>query len=396
MSVSRSLSVFLLLVAGLLPFPARAAEPFRYPEGKCGKGELRYVNTVPVLTVEGTPDEIGRQVGTLAVRPATRLLAYPKDFLKAFGLELAWPLFVRAGKGLLKQFPADHLAEMEALVKAAGADWDTVVAANTMFDIKKFIACSVLMVEADRSASGTLLFGRNLDYPSLGYVQEYSLVTVYRPAGKHAFVSVGFPGLVGCLSGMNDAGLSLAVLEVFAVKDGTEKYNSAGIPYGLCYRRLLEECTTIDEAEKLLRSMPRITTTNLAVCDRQGAAVLEVTPRHVVRRRAEKCVCPCTNHFVTAELRPERQPDLYHTMERYQALDRMCRQKTKLDIEDVHQALDDANQGRATLQTMIFEPERLRLYLGIGKCPSSRLPLRRLDLARLLQHETPTAQQVPR
>src|SRR5438552_3131540 len=46
--------------------------PFRYPEGKHGKGELRYVHGLPVLTVAGTPEEIGEQVGVLALRPARR------------------------------------------------------------------------------------------------------------------------------------------------------------------------------------------------------------------------------------------------------------------------------------------------------------------------------------
>ena len=89
-----------------------------------------------------------------------------------------------------------------------------------MFDLKKSLACCRAADRPNRSATGNVLFGRNLDYPSLGYAHEYSLVTVYRPTGKHAFASIGFPGLVGCLSGMNDAGLSLGVLEIYAVKRG--------------------------------------------------------------------------------------------------------------------------------------------------------------------------------
>jgi hypothetical protein len=379
--------VVAVLLSGLVPGRSGAAEPFRYPERRLGKGELRYLSGVPVLTVEGGPEEIGRQVGVLGVKPATRLLGYPKDFLKAFGLEVTWPLFVQAGRGMLAQFPPDHLKEMEGMIAASGTDRDTVVAANTMFDIKKFIACSTLLVEAERSTTGGPLLGRNLDYPSLGYVQKYSLVTIYRPAGKHAFVSVGFPGVVGCLSGMNDAGLTVAVLEVFAVKDGAEKYDRAGTPYALCYRRLLEECATVDESEKLLRSMKRVTTTNLAICDRNGGTVFEVTPRHVVRRPAEHSVCPCTNHYLTRDLKPDVQPDLYRTLERYRVLENLCRDRRQLGIEDVHCGLDAANLGEATLQTMVFEPARLRLYLAIGACPSSALPLRRLELTPLLRKD---------
>ncbi len=159
---------------------------------------------------------------------------------------------------------------------------------NTFFDLKNTFECSALMVEASRSATGGVLFGRNLDYPSMGYIHEHTLVTVYRPTGKHAFVSVGFPGLVGVLSGMNDAGLCLAVLEVYDAKDGEPRFDGQGVPYALCHRRLLEECTTIAEAKKLLESMPRTSLLNLAVADRTGTAVFEVTPKqvvHAVRRR---------------------------------------------------------------------------------------------------------------
>ena len=61
------------LLFGLVPWlgtgQAAGAEPFRYPEARFGKGELRYVNGLPVLTVAGTPEEMGEQVGKLAALP---------------------------------------------------------------------------------------------------------------------------------------------------------------------------------------------------------------------------------------------------------------------------------------------------------------------------------------
>jgi hypothetical protein len=378
-------AIALILSAVLVPTASRAAEPFRYPDQKHGRGELRHINGLPVLVVQGTPKEIGEQVAILGVKPAARLLDYPKDFLNRVYLGWTWPALVRQGKAMLKQFPPDHLAEMEAIATASGFDRDYVVAANTMFDIKKLFACSSITIDANRSATNGPLFGRNLDFPSFGYLQDYSLVTIYRPTGKHAFVSVGFPGVVGCLSGMNDAGLALAVLEVYAVKDGEARFDPSGTPYGLCYRRLLEECTTVAEAEQLLRKMKRVTMTNLAICDRSGGAVLEVTPKHVARRAPDGNICACTNHFCSADLKPAKLEDLFDTMERYESLQKICRRKPKLDLADVQEGLHAVNQREHTLQTMIFEPAALRLHLAFGKCPSSALPVKRLDLAPLFR-----------
>ena len=230
-----------------------------------------------------------------------------------------------------------------------------------------------------------MLFGRNLDYPSLGYIHEHTLVTVYRPTGKHAFASVGFPGLVGVLSGMNDAGLTLAVLEVYDARDGEPHFDPKGVPYALCNRRLLEECTTIAEAKKLLESMPRTTLLNLAVADRTGAAVLEVTPRHVALRPAERGVCTCTNHFCTEAVRPTEEIDLFNSGTRLETLDKVRDGKDKLGVEDLHKQLHAVSQGAETLQTMVFDTKDLRLYLAFGKRPASEGELHALDLGPLFQ-----------
>ncbi len=215
-------------------------------------------------------------------------------------------------------------------------------------------------------------------------------MTVYRPRGKRAFVSVGLPGMVGCLSGMNDAGLALAVHEVFFAADGSKWLNLKAMPYAMCFRRILEECTTIGEAEKLLRSVPRSTMLNLAVCDRHGIAVLEITPKSVVLRRGRDGVCACTNLFRSKELA------VWTWSRRYDVLIQAAAMKT-IGLDDVARKLDAANQGKMTMQTMIFEPGPLTLHLSLGPPPSSKQPLRELALKPLFEieqaHKEPTSRE---
>jgi hypothetical protein len=373
----RPLLPLFLAFALLAPAWIRAAEPFRYPEGKHGKGELKYIHGMPVLQLEGKPAEIGEQMAILTAKPAGKLLNYPKDFLKHIKLEFAWPLIVNMGKSLLPHFPPDHLQELESGVKATNLDRDMFIAANTMFDIKKVLGCSTLIVEPQRSATKGILFGRNLDFPTLGYLNEYSLVIVCRPEGKHAFAAVGFPGCIGVLSGMNDAGLTLAVLEVYSAGDNSVKFDAEGTPYALCFRRLLEECATVDEALKLLKSMKRTTRLNLAICDPKGGAVFEITPKTVAVRRSENGICPCTNHFCTKELGTATRCWRYPLLEKSKEME-------KLAVADVAKKLDEVHQGDLTLQTMVFEPAALKLHLAIGKTPTSALPLKTLELAEML------------
>jgi hypothetical protein len=364
----------------LVPAGARAAEPFRYPQARYGKGELKYINGLPVLTVEGTPEEIGEQAIVLTRRAGLRLFGYPLVFLKARGAEQEWPALIAAGTAMLPQFPPDHRRELEAAARASLLGRNLLVAVNTMFDIKKVSACSALIVEPGRSATKGPLFGRTLDIAPLDILHEYSLVTVYRPAGKRAFVAIGFPGLIGCLSGMNDAGLSLATLEVHASRDGTAQPDLSGTPYALCFRRVLEECATVEEAELLLRSMRRTTLVNLAICDTRRGAVFEITPKQVIVRRSVEEVCACTNHFRAPELATSTR------CARYAILDQ-SRELARLDLADLVKKLRAVSQGELTLQTMIFEPAALRLHLALGRGPTSERPLQVLELAPLFKGE---------
>ncbi len=376
----------LLVLAGALGKAAEMARPalpavsFPYREARYGPAELKYIEGLPVLFVEGSPAEIGQQSAALVAGQARQLVDYPRLLLAKIGLGEKFPALVAAGQRLLPQFPPDHRAELEAFARTAGLDRDLLVGVNTMVDAYPGgLGCSSLLVEASRSKAGGPLFGRNLDFYSLGILQKYSLVVVCRPNGKRAFCAVGFPGMVGCLSGMNDAGLALAVHEVLLAGDGASLFDSRGVPYTLLLRRILEECRTVDEAERLVRATPRTTLFNLALCDRQQARVLEVTPRTVAARHPERGLLACTNHFRSPELRTP-----FRFSWRYAAL-WDSQEQARLGVADIARKLHEVSQGPMTLQTMVFDPAAMRLHVSIGASPASALPLRALDVGPLVQ-----------
>ena len=110
--------LLLSLCAGLVLLYAITvcrAEPFRFPEKRHGKGELRYLNKIPVLTVEGTPEEIGEQVGVLALRPAARVLDYPRGLLDQFSAGGLWGLAIKQGKAMVDRVLAADPKYPEAL-----------------------------------------------------------------------------------------------------------------------------------------------------------------------------------------------------------------------------------------------------------------------------------------
>lgn len=338
---------------------------------------MKYINDLPVLIVSGTPAEIGRQKGILLAEVVKKVADYPRRLLDRSENKDQLDKYKKMCESLVPQLPEDHREELRAASTHLGIDRELGLLANMLPDIYRGgFACSSLIVEGDRSKTGGPLFGRNLDFYTLGILDKFSLVTVHRPKGKHAFVTVGFPGMFGCVSGMNDAGLALAVHEVFLSRDGAPLFNPKGVPYTFSFRRVLEECKSVEEAEKMLRATERTTILSLALCDTKQGKVLEMTPRTVVDRHSIDSVCACTNHFRTNELAVFALCTRYPKLAQSRALGR-------LGIPEIATKLHQVHIGRLTVQTMIFEPSELKLHLAIGSCPSSALPLKLLELKPL-------------
>jgi isopenicillin-N N-acyltransferase-like protein len=364
-----------LFIALCVSVPAGADER-RLPEGKSGKGELKYVNGVPLLTLEGTPEEIGTQFGELALKPAKKpLIGRVDSYMKQIGWEKQFPTMLALTPIVFTTFPKHNQQELSTAAKVADVDRKLLTALNVIPDLAKLGGCSTLVVEPGRSTTGGPLFGRNLDWPPFEELPEYTLVAVFRPKEKHAFAAITLPVLLGALSGMNDAGLSLAVNEISASKDGSVSRNLSGTPMLFLFRKILEECTTVEEAEKVLKAHDRTTWFCLTVCDKKGGCVFEVTPKNVVRRTGDKEVCCCTNHFRTDDLRVNDK------CRRYVKLEAVQKAGDKLGVDDVAKALDSVHQGPATIQSMVFEPAERVLHLsyGGGKSATAK-PLTKVEL----------------
>lgn len=396
------------------PAPKPGAEPFRYNEGEHGKGKLTYVSGVPVLILEGSPEQMGEQTGVLAVRQSKPLYNFPRDYfrrectttlrgafpklaedkIQAMEAEVLWPKFQKVALKLEPNFPKAHLAELKALIKAGQLDREQLVASNGMFDLghvpqsELLGGCSSVIIPAQHSATNGLLFGRNLDFSHYGYLHRYSLLMVYRSNDpkRHSFASAGFPGFVGCFTGMNDAGLTIASHEVVE-PDTTTLFNPKGVPFAMAYRRVLEECATIGDAVKLLDGMDRASVTSLVVADATGGAVIEVTPDTITVRRFKDQPGVCTNHFCTQK--NPKQTDKFDTLTRFDTLSKSVavKQADVLSIGDVKTRLHavrlmDDRKSDLTIQTFVFEPAERKVHLRFadGNGPATGGELTTLDL----------------
>jgi hypothetical protein len=268
----------------------------------------------------------------------------------------------------------EHRAETEALAQAVGVNHYDVVLAQCLLDLTPFTSCSTIALPASASPDGVARFGRNLDFPSLGILDKHSSLLIYHPAGRNQFAAIGWPGMIGVVSGMNEYGLSLACMEVpRPVRLAT------AMPYTLLYRAILEQCRTVDEAIDLLQRTPRQSANNLMLMDAAGnRAVAEIRIDGVaVRRGPPGAALISTNH------QRGQDQDTAGYCWRYDALHaESARQFGSLDapaIEKMLRHVVQGNEGDMTLQSMVFEPANRVIYLASGSDAPERT-FERIDL----------------
>ena len=102
--------------------------------------------------------------------------------------------------------------------------------------------------------------------------------------------------------GVNDAGLGVMLNMLHHSADEQVGEPRIGFPVHVLLRTLLEDCTSVDEARDLVRSLSFSASSALTVVDRGGdAASFETFPEGVGEVKPEAGLLVRTNHFVSAE-----------------------------------------------------------------------------------------------
>lgn len=290
------------------------ADAVRLGETKVsGGGSLRFYKTpcgiLPVASLRGTPDEMGRQYGALLgpqiKRNATRLV----KIFEAAGLPefVVFNILDNAWARMKPHTPERYLDEMSGIAEGATsagveltvADIERIVAA-TNFDLYKReerafefldgeavaalqnlsqqrpMSCTMFAAWGSRTVDGKMFAIRNLDWMSQTGMHEDRLITVYRPEKGNALATIGYAGVIGCLAGMNAKGLSLSEVGAFSAREELD-----GTPWTLMARALLEEASCLEDAVRLIEGAQHTIGYNYLIADgdpaRFGSA--EFNPR---------------------------------------------------------------------------------------------------------------------
>lgn len=264
------------------------------------------------LSVQGDPAERGVAFGKLAedllhyqeevfvdqirqIIPSDSYLKFLRFFLILFNRNLG------------EYIPEEYRAEIYGISLSCSHEYDAIgtpyerqLNYHAAHDIGHamqdymLVGCSSFGVWGDESADSTLLVGRNFDFYVGDDFARNKLVSFYQPSTGYRFASVGWAGMTGVLSGMNEMGLTLTIN---AAKSTMPV--SAAMPISLLAREILQYASTIEEAYAIAQKRKTFVAESLLIGSAKDgkAAIIEKSTDKIALFYSGTNRIICTNHY---------------------------------------------------------------------------------------------------
>ena len=380
----RLVSFFCVMVALLIP----AADGSRDIHG-----DLQEVNSVRILHLWGTPSEMGYAHGYLMGSAIVKLASeYMFTIVTPENYEtVVLPVF-----RIWLQVPAPYLEEIESMMTGivdSGADIfvselnrnltvEDLAVANCIVDLWGFYkgktvnACSSICGFGDATLNdpdipGSTIVCRDMDW---GDTNDYllgrlSMIIAFEPSdpSRQAWFSVGWPGFVACLSGMNTAGTGATLnMGNYDVVPGIAFHKT---PIGFQLREGLESAdadgdgiNTINDIGSVLSGQQQIPSTIIHTFGPGLDPSLPFPPSQVIESNYDGLAIrfpsddPVLSDFFIAATNHHRV--LYDPVScwRYALIQQLVSEDYKMDTPEAW-TIETEVSVQTTVQTMIFRPD---------------------------------------
>jgi hypothetical protein len=264
----------------------------------------------------------------------------------------------------------------------------------------RFVAHSLAAIVDQQASPGHVWLARTFALPGLddGGDAELPVVSIVHPDGRVAYAAVGWPGLLGVVTGVNANGIAVLV---DPARTAEVRPTRAARPVAMLARAVLEQADSLDTAVKLIEGTPTLGAAVFVVVD--GAtgkrAIVERTPVKAVVERSPRSPAVgdvLTTNALAQDPDNDRARRLLESQVRVDRAARLARGplpdvaavaallRDQRGVDDTPRplghrgAIDD---GRA-VQTAILDPTTLELWVAD---PRAGGRLRGFDLRRELR-----------
>ena len=243
------------------------------------------------------------------------------------------------------------------------------------------VGCSSFATWGTQSADSSLLIGRNFDFYVGDAFAENKQVAFYTPDQGYKFASVGWPGMIGVLSGMDETGLTVTIN---AAKSAVP--TGSATPISILTREILQYASTIDEAFAIAKKRKTFVSESILIGSAKDgkAAIIEKSPeKTVLFKGKESDRLISTNHYQSEEFsKDERNMENIRTSDspyRFARLEELINENMPIDASKAasilrnHKGLQDADLGLANEMainqfiahhSVIFQPEKRLMWVS--------------------------------
>lgn len=264
------------------------------------------------LYVHGEPFERGVAIGKMSedllyhqekvfvdeirnIIPSDKYLKFLRYFLVIFNRNLG------------KHFPQENREEIYGISLSCTHEFDAIGTPyerqlnyhgahdiGHMMQAYMLVGCSSFGTWSSQSADSSLIIGRNFDFYVGDDFAKNKIVAFYAPSEGYKFASVGWIGMTGVLSGMNETGLTITINSAQAsIPTGS------ATPISILARIILQYASTIDEAYKIAQEHKTFVAESLLIGSaKEGkAAIIEKSPDKIDIFYSDTERIVCTNHY---------------------------------------------------------------------------------------------------
>ncbi|MBN2774524.1 MAG: hypothetical protein JXR31_09775 [Prolixibacteraceae bacterium] len=342
------------------------------PETELYGGKLEHLKSYPVVHLYGSPEEMGKQYGSI-LKPQLNALF---DLFESVFSQKEMDDYLTLAEKTEPSLPNEIKSELKAISLASGLDYKMLVAMN----VATKVDCSTLAVWGDATKSNELIMGRNAEYETKGLNKVLGLIVVRHPDVGLATVNVTYVGLIGSFSGMNENGICFG--NMLSYNGKSPEINTNGMPIQMVLRIAGEKSETLDEYINFLLSKEYMIPYIVMAADKNKAVITENAQFKSVPREGQNGILASTNFFHTDYLSKEYEPD-----DRYSIImNEVNAGYGNINVETVKSIMHKARKKKRNVQCVVFEPGKRRLHVCINKIPASAGPFKTFDIDQLLNN----------
>ncbi len=373
------------------------------------KGDLREIDGVSVLRVWGSPVDRGYAHGYLM---ADKILEVLDGYVGDTNLSGGPSGHARsvAKVSAIMKIPDDYRREIEGMLAGIRAkrggkvavpclgrklEYEDLLVMNCIPDSSPF-GCSSFAAWGNMTTDGSTIAGRNLDWVWAEILTDSQVIVAHildKDDGKIAWVSVTWPGFIGCLTGMNAEGVTVSMHDVRAPRSVPSGFT----PRAFTLRDAIEAAharTAREDIEKILRERVCAVGNNIPVALPQlsgrpasyvfeydgvlshgkGLTVRKGPTRETVGHAGTRTSGhqACTNHYRERRepVKCSRYAGFRSSMEK---ISRAEKREKKMSVAGAFEMLAEASFSPSggcritTYHSIVFEPGKRRMSVCFSK-----------------------------